>query len=118
MTGQDILLLGMLTEGIHPLFLSDRDLALENAHYVRNAAGRLGESFRPEPGGFIDRRAHQVLDESVGLLRRICDDGLLNAIADGTFGITKRPADGGRGLDGVIAKAAGCFTPASDLLEG
>jgi len=117
MTEQEILLIGMMTEGIHTPFLSDRDLALENAHYVRNAAGRLGESFRPEPGGFIDRRANHVLAESVDLLRRICDDGLLNAIADGTFGITKRPADGGRGLDGVVAKADGYFNPASDILE-
>ncbi len=117
MTGQEILLIGMMTEGIHTPFLSDRDLALENARYVKNAAGRLGESFRPEPGGFIDRRANQVLDESVGLLRRIGQEGLLNAIADGTFGITRRPADGGRGLDGVIAKADGYFNPASEFLE-
>ncbi|HVB42040.1 MAG TPA: lysine 5,6-aminomutase subunit alpha [Streptosporangiaceae bacterium] len=117
MTDQEILLIGMMTEGIHTPFLSDRDLALENARYVRNAAGRLGESFRPEPGGFIDRRASQVLAESVDLLERICEDGLLNAIADGTFGITKRPADGGRGLDGVITKADGYFNPAGDILE-
>ncbi len=107
----------MMTEGIHTPFLSDRDLALENAHYVRRAAGRLGENFRPEPGGFIDKRAHQVLSESVDLLRRIRDDGLLNAIADGTFGITKRPADGGRGLDGVVVKADGYFNPAAEFLE-
>jgi beta-lysine 5,6-aminomutase alpha subunit len=118
MTEQEILLIGMMTEGIHTPFLSDRDLALENAHYVRQAAGRLGESFRPEPGGFIDRRAHQVLDEAVALLRKICADGLLNAIADGTFGITKRPPDGGRGLDGVIVKADGYFNPASEILDG
>jgi beta-lysine 5,6-aminomutase alpha subunit len=117
MTDQEILLIGMMTEGIHTPFLSDRDLALENARYVRNAAGRLGASFRPEPGGFIDRRANQVLAESVSLLRAIRDDGLLNAIANGTFGITKRPADGGRGLDGVIVKAGGYFNPASEILE-
>src|SRR5215468_2664251 len=110
-------LAAMMTEGIHTPFLSDRDLALENAHYVRESAGRLGESFHPEPGGFIDRRANQVLGESVDLLRRICADGLLTAIAEGTFGITKRPADGGRGLDGVIAKSAGYFNPASEILE-
>ncbi|HXS64545.1 MAG TPA: lysine 5,6-aminomutase subunit alpha [Streptosporangiaceae bacterium] len=118
MTKQEILLIGMMTEGIHTPFLSDRDLALENAHYVRHAAGRLGESFRPEPGGFIDRRAHQVLDEAVALLRKIRSDGLLNAIADGTFGITKRPPDGGRGLDGVIVKADGYFNPAGEILDG
>jgi beta-lysine 5,6-aminomutase alpha subunit len=117
MTEQEILLIGMMTEGIHTPFLSDRDLALENAHYVRNAAGRLGESFRPEPGGFIDRRAHHVLGEAVTLLRKICSDGLLNAIADGTFGITKRPPDGGRGLDGVIVKADGYFNPAAEILD-
>jgi beta-lysine 5,6-aminomutase alpha subunit len=117
MTGQSILLIGMMTEGIHTPFLADRDLALENVRYVRRAAGRLGESFRPEPGGLIERRAHQVLAESVGLLRRICDQGLLTAIAGGTFGITRRPADGGRGLDGVIEKAEEYFNPAAEILD-
>jgi beta-lysine 5,6-aminomutase alpha subunit len=117
MTDQSILLIGMMTEGIHTPFLSDRDLALENVRYVRNAAGRLGESFVPAPGGFIEQRGKQVLGESVGLLRRICDDGLLNAIADGTFGITRRPPDGGRGLEGVIERAAGYFNPAAEILE-
>ncbi len=117
MTDQSILLIGMMTEGIHTPFLADRDLALENVRYVRNAAGRLGESFRPAPGGFIDQRAQHVLGESVDLLRRICDQGLLTAIADGTFGITRRPADGGRGLDGVIRRADGYFNPAAEILE-
>jgi len=117
MTDQSILLIGMMTEGIHTPFLADRDLALENVRYVRDAAGRLGESFVPAPGGFIQRRGHEVLGESVALLRRISAEGLLTAIADGTFGITKRPADGGRGLDGVIARADGYFNPASDILE-
>jgi beta-lysine 5,6-aminomutase alpha subunit len=71
----------------------------------------------PAPGGFIQQRAAHVLDESVGLLRRICDQGLLTAIAEGTFGITKRPADGGRGLDGVVVRADGYFNPAAELLE-
>src|SRR5690348_17775400 len=57
MTDQSILLIGMMTEGIHTPFLSDRDLALENVRYVRRAAGRLGESFRPEPDGFVAQRA-------------------------------------------------------------
>jgi beta-lysine 5,6-aminomutase alpha subunit len=117
MTDQSILLIGMMTEGIHTPFLSDRDLALENVRYVREAAGRLGESFVPAPGGFIEQRARQVLGESVSLLRRINDEGLLNAIADGTFGITRRPADGGRGLDGVISRAEGYFNPAAEILE-
>jgi beta-lysine 5,6-aminomutase alpha subunit len=117
MTDQSILLIGMMTEGIHTPFLSDRDLALENVRYVRDAAGRLGESFVPAPGGFIEQRARQVLGESVGLLRRITDEGLLTAIADGTFGITRRPADGGRGLEGVISRAGDYFNPAAEILE-
>jgi beta-lysine 5,6-aminomutase alpha subunit len=117
LTDQSILLVGMMTEGIHTPFLADRDLALENVRYVRDAAARLGESFRPVPGGFLDRRAGEVLAEAVALLRRISDEGLLNAIADGTFGITRRPADGGRGLDGVIEQAPGYVNPAREILE-
>jgi beta-lysine 5,6-aminomutase alpha subunit len=115
MTDQSILLVGMMTEGIHTPFLSDRDLALENVAYVRSAAGRLGLSFQPD--SFVVRRAHQVLDEAVALLRRIEAEGLLNAIADGTFGVTKRPQDGGRGLDGVIERADGYFNPVSAVLS-
>jgi beta-lysine 5,6-aminomutase alpha subunit len=118
MTGQSILLIGMMTEGIHTPFLADRDLALENVRYVRQAAGRLGDSFRPEPDGFVARRAREVLAEAVGLLRRIGDEGLLAAIADGTFGMTRRPPDGGRGLDGVIERAEGYVNPASQILDG
>ena len=118
MTDQSILLIGMMTEGIHTPFLSDRDLALENARYVRAAAGRLGESFRPEPDGFVATRAREVLGEANGLLRRICGEGLLNAIADGTFGVTRRPPDGGRGLDGVLTKAPEYFNPATEILDG
>ena len=43
---------------------------------------------------------------------------LLSAIADGTFGLMKRPADKGRGLDGVARKAPDHYNPATDILEG
>ena len=82
----------------------------------RSEAGRLGLSFTPDP--FVTSRAHQVLDEAVALLRRIRDEGLLAAIGDGTFGVTRRPADGGRGLDGVIEKGDGYWNPATEILEG
>ena len=59
-----------------------------------------------------------MLGEAVELLGRIGDEGLLTAIADGTFGITRRPPDGGRGLDGVIRQADGYFNPATEILEG
>jgi beta-lysine 5,6-aminomutase alpha subunit len=117
MTDQSILLIGMMTEGIHTPFLSDRDLAIENVRYVLRSAGRLSENFSPPPGGFVANRAHQVLAEAVDLLQRIGGQGLLTAIADGTFGVTRRPETGGRGLDGVIERAGGYFNPASEFLE-
>jgi len=58
-----------------------------------------------------------VLAEATELLRQIGSQGLLNAIAEGTFGVTKRPADGGRGLDGVVRRADGYFNPATEMLE-
>ncbi|MFG1852886.1 lysine 5,6-aminomutase subunit alpha [Actinomadura geliboluensis] len=117
MTGQSIILIGMMTEGIHTPWLSDRDLALENVRYVRDACGSLAEDFTPRPDGLIVQRARQVLAESVDLLERIADDGLLNAIAEGTFGVTRRPPDGGKGLDGVVPRADGYFNPAIDILD-
>jgi beta-lysine 5,6-aminomutase alpha subunit len=118
MTGQGILLVGMMTEAVVTPWLSDRDIALQNVRYVLNACGGLHEDFVPAPGGLIQRRAHQVLDESIELLSRIVDDGLLDAIADGTFGIMKRPADGGKGLSGVARHEPDYYNPATEILEG
>jgi beta-lysine 5,6-aminomutase alpha subunit len=125
MTDQDILLVGMMTEAVVTPWLSDRDLALQNIRYVVNAAGRLAEDFHPSPDGFIARRADQVLAESIDLLEKILGHtgsrfgaGLLDAIADGTFGLMKRPADAGRGLEGVARKAPDYYNPATEILEG
>jgi beta-lysine 5,6-aminomutase alpha subunit len=115
MTGQGILLVGMMTEAVVTPWLSDRDIALQNVHYVLNAAGNLHEDFTPVRGGFIQQRAQQVLAEAVDLLERIADDTLLNAIADGTFGIMRRPADRGKGLDGVAAHESDYFNPFDEV---
>ncbi len=119
LTGQGILLVGMMTEAVVTPWISDRDLALQNVRYVMNAAGNLHEDFHPAPNGFIVKRARQVLGESIELMDRILehDNGLLDAIADGTFGLMKRPADAGRGLDGVAKKSATYYNPATELLE-
>jgi beta-lysine 5,6-aminomutase alpha subunit len=124
LTGQGILLVGMMTEAVVTPWLSDRDLALQNVRYVMNAAGNLHEDFRPEPDGFIAQRARQVLGESIDLLTRIVEHdsshaggGLMDAIADGTFGLMKRPADAGRGLEGVARKSDAYYNPASEILE-
>ena len=124
MTGQGILLVGMMTEAVVTPFLSDRDLALQNVRYVMNAAGGLTEDFHPPRDGFIQTRARQVLTEAVDLLDAIVHDSdaagdppLLAAIADGTFGLMKRPANAGKGLDGVVRRAPGYDNPATTLLE-
>src|SRR3954466_14417759 len=65
LTGQSILLVGMMTEAVVTPWLSDRDLALQNVRYVMNAAGNLHEDFVPSPDGFIVKRAEQVLGEAV-----------------------------------------------------
>ncbi|QIK76498.1 lysine 5,6-aminomutase subunit alpha [Nocardioides piscis] len=119
LTDQGILLVGMMTEAVVTPWLSDRDLALQNVRYVMNAVGNLHEDFQPKPGGFIVNRANEVLGDSIQLLSDIerHDNGLLDAIADGTFGLMKRPADKGRGLDGVARKARDYYNPATEILE-
>jgi beta-lysine 5,6-aminomutase alpha subunit len=124
LTGQGILLVGMMTEAVVTPWLSDRDLALQNVRYVMNAAGKLHEDFHPAPEGFIADRARQVLGEAIDLLEEIASDTdeagdppLLAAIADGTFGLMKRPPDKGKGLDGVARKADDYYNPATDILE-
>ena len=58
-----------------------------------------------------------MLSEAIDLLDAIVDDGMLNAIGDGTFGLMKRPADRGKGLDGVVRRADGYLNPATEILE-
>jgi beta-lysine 5,6-aminomutase alpha subunit len=115
-TGQDIILLGMMTEGVHTPFLSDRDLALENARYVFRGASTLAGEIRFEPGGDVERRASQVLEECRLMLRKIAEIGLFGALEAGMFADTVRTRDGGRGLDGVIAKADDYLNPLGDML--
>jgi beta-lysine 5,6-aminomutase alpha subunit len=116
LTGQDIILLGMMTEGIHTPFLSDRDLALENARYVFGGAAGLAGDLRFEEGGAVERRAEQVLEECRQMLRKVSDIGMFAAIEAGMFADTVRTRDGGRGLDGVVARDAAYANPVADDL--
>jgi beta-lysine 5,6-aminomutase alpha subunit len=115
LTGQGILLVGMMTEAVVTPWLSDRDIALQNVRYVLGAAGKLREDFAPGP--FIRHRAATVLGEAVALLEKIVDDGLLTAIADGTFGIMRRPADRGKGLEGVAKREPDFCNPTLEMLD-
>ena len=117
LTGQDIMLLGMMTEGIHTPFLSDRDLALENARYVFGGAAGLAGELRFEAGGAVERRAAQVLEECRQMLRKVADIGMFAAIEAGMFADTVRTRTGGKGLDGVVPREAGYVNPIVDRLS-
>ena len=93
-------------------------------HATGRTASGLTEDYHPPRDGYIQTRARQVLSEAVDLLDRIVNDGdaagdapLLAAIADGTFGLMKRPATGGKGLDGVCERAPGYDNPAITALD-
>ncbi len=116
LTGQDIILLGMMTEGIHTPFLSDRDLALENARYVFDGASSLAGEIQFGRRGQVERRAAQVLEECRLMLQKVADIGMFAAIEAGMFADTPRSRDGGKGADGVIAKAPTYVNPVVDLL--
>jgi beta-lysine 5,6-aminomutase alpha subunit len=117
MTGQRIHLCGMLTEAIHTPFLGDRALALENARYIMNTARHLGDEIVLQPGGKIERRAQRVLSECERLLERVGTMGLMKAIEAAAFADVSRAPDGGRGFDGVFARAADYFNPFEDALR-
>jgi beta-lysine 5,6-aminomutase alpha subunit len=117
MTNQSICLLGILTEAIHTPFVADRYLALQNIQYVQNAAGGLVGEFDLKPDGHIAKRANLVLGEALDQLGHIRDVGLVAALGEGAFGDVKRLPDGGKGLEGVFAKAPTYHNPFWNELE-
>lgn len=117
LTGQDIILLGMLTEGVHTPFFADRDLALNNASYVFSGASSLAGELSFAPGGRVERRAAAVLEETRQMLRKVAEMGMFAAIETGMFADTVRTRTGGRGLDGVVERAPGYLNPVLDELS-
>ncbi|MGA8473636.1 MAG: lysine 5,6-aminomutase subunit alpha [Candidatus Cybelea sp.] len=117
MTRQNIHLCGMLTEAIHTPLLGDRALSLENARYIMNAARHLGDEIVLRPGGTIERRARDVLSACEALLERVAETGLMRAIEAATFADVSRAPDGGRGFEGVFARAEDYFNPFEEALS-
>jgi beta-lysine 5,6-aminomutase alpha subunit len=117
LTEQEILLIGMMTEGIHTPFLSDRDLAIQNARFMVRTARSVAAEWWPPHEGKIRARASEVLAETVEHLRRVEEQGLFRAIEAGEFADTSRPVDGGHGLDGVIEMDDDYFNPFLELWE-
>ncbi|MGH2696983.1 MAG: lysine 5,6-aminomutase subunit alpha TIM-barrel domain-containing protein, partial [Actinomycetota bacterium] len=116
-TEQEILLIGMMTEGIHTPFLSDRDLAIENARYMVRTARGVAAEWWPPGDGRIRTRANKVLGETLTLLRRIEEMGLFEAILAAEFADTSRSPDGGHGLDGVMRIEDGYENPFLELWD-
>lgn len=116
-TGQGIQLLGMITEAIHTPFMSDRYLAIENVKYIFNNMKNIGDEVEFKKDGIIQKRASQVLNEAVGLLLKIEELGLFNALENGIFADVKRSKTGGKGLDGVFRKGINYLNPFIDLMK-
>jgi beta-lysine 5,6-aminomutase alpha subunit len=116
-TSQGIQTIGVPTEGIFTPHIHDRVIGLENVNYVFNAARDLGEEIEFRPGGIVQTRAAEVLKGAHAILERIADVGLFDAIADGVFGDVSRPADGGRGVEGIVETEEGYFNPVSELMR-
>lgn len=117
-TKQGIQLLGMMTEAMHTPLLADRYVALKSASYLHRAARGIDEEFVVREDGKIAHRARFVFGKALELLEECKGDGMVAAIGRGRFGDVKRSETGGKGLDGVLEKAADYFNPFLDLMEG
>jgi len=116
LTQQNIHLLGMMTEAIHTPFIQDRFISVQNARYVFSTMRDLHAEIEFKRGGKIEARAQQVLTEAEEVLAEIENIGLPAAIGQGIFAEISRTPTGGKGLDGVIQKAADYFNPFPQLM--
>jgi len=116
-TGQGIQLLGMMTEAMHNPFLMDRYVALKTADYVYRAWSSMGAEIQFRPDGMVERRARETLEKALRLLEEVAEEGLFAAIAKARFGDVARTVDGGKGLSGVVERAADYFNPFLEILE-
>ncbi len=110
-TGQEIMLLGMLTEALHTPLLQDRYLSIKNAKYVFESCRNLAGEVTYKPGGMIERRANDQLQKAVDQLEHVQSIGLFKALEDGEFADVKRDPGGGRGFEGVFKVTADYFNP-------
>ncbi|HPX93346.1 MAG TPA: lysine 5,6-aminomutase subunit alpha [Bacillota bacterium] len=115
LTGQQFLLLGMMTEAIHTPHMADRAHAIANADYVKRAMKSLSDEIEYKRGGLLEKRADEVLDLALGFLETIRQDGLFRSLEAGRFAGIKRRPEGGKGMEGVIAKGDHYCNPFIDL---
>lgn len=115
LTGQEIQLLGMLTEAIHTPFISDRYLSIANSQYIFNNARHLGDEIFFKEGGKIQSRAEKLLGDACDMLQEIEKIGLEAAMEQGFFADIKRSQQGGKGGSGVIEKHKDYYNPFMDI---
>lgn len=116
-TSQGIQLLGMPTEAIHTPFMSDRYLSIENARYIFNNMRNIGDEIEYKEDGIIRKRAAEVLDKAIALLKEMETEGLFTALEKGIFADVKRPRNGGKGLDGVTEKGCNYYNPFVKIMK-
>lgn len=116
-TGQSIHLVGMLTEAVHTPLLQDRYASIRAAAYARTAARHLGQDLSLEKGGKIERRAGEVLDKALSLLKDVEAKGLFRALEEGVFAGIRRKREGGKGLEGVFTKSPAYYNPVEEGLK-
>ena len=110
-TGQEIMLLGMLTEALHTPLLQDRYLSIKNAKYVFESCRDLAGEVTYKPGGMIEQRANDQLQKATEQLEHVRDISLFRALEDGEFADVKRDPQGGRGFEGVFKVTPDYFNP-------
>jgi beta-lysine 5,6-aminomutase alpha subunit len=110
-TGQDVMLLGMLTEALHTPLLQDRYASIRNAKYIFEACRHLRDEVTFKSGGIMETRANEVLAKAVEQLEEVEDMGLFEALSRGEFADVVRDPDGGRGAEGVFRRADDYFNP-------
>jgi beta-lysine 5,6-aminomutase alpha subunit len=117
MTDQSIELLGMFSEAIQNPLLMDRYLSLKATKYVFGTARHLADEITFKPGGRIEQRAVQVLEEAHQMLEDVAKKGIWEAISKGDFADVKRSKTGGKGYAGVVARKAQYVNPLLVELE-
>ncbi len=110
-TGQEIMLLGMLTEALHTPLLQDRYLSIKNAKYVFESCRDLAGEVTFRPGGIIEQRANDQLQKAVDQLEHVQEISLFKALELGEFADVKRDRGGGRGFEGVFRRREDYFNP-------
>jgi beta-lysine 5,6-aminomutase alpha subunit len=97
--------------------LVDRYLSLKSARYIFSTARHLGDEIQWKPGGIVEQRARQVLDEALACLEEVHQKTIWEAIAEGVFADVRRTREGGKGYRGVLRRHGAYLNPFLAALE-